>query len=223
MFDYPTLLPPNHTRIELALEAAMRVGAPDLEPIAQLMNPDTCPLDLLPWLAWAFSVDVWEDSWAEDVKRNVIRNSIAIHKVKGTLAAVRRALESIGFTTDITEWFEVDKLAGQFGAPHTFSVDAYVHDVFEAGFSVNDGLVVMIQHILENVKPARSQFKVAIGERFDSSVQIQTGSQTQSCSKARHVFAAPTIQILAAIKVRSAANLQSTSHMTHIFSMNEVA
>lgn len=27
--------------------------------IRELWNPDTCPANLLPWLAWSFSVDRW--------------------------------------------------------------------------------------------------------------------------------------------------------------------
>ncbi|MBG8794166.1 phage tail protein I [Salmonella enterica subsp. enterica] len=32
-----------------------------------MWNPATCPIRFLPYLAWAFSVDRWDESWTESV------------------------------------------------------------------------------------------------------------------------------------------------------------
>jgi P2-related tail formation protein len=51
-----SLLPPNVSGLERALEqASARVGDIPV-PIDPLWNPATCPARLLPWLAWALSV-----------------------------------------------------------------------------------------------------------------------------------------------------------------------
>ncbi len=92
-----TLLPPNATAAERALEAATARTTETPVPVGDLWNPQTCPADALPWLAWALSVDVWDSSWSVDVKRSVIAESIAIHRRKGTVWAVREALRSAGF------------------------------------------------------------------------------------------------------------------------------
>ncbi|WP_039017338.1 phage tail protein I [Halocynthiibacter namhaensis] len=92
-----SILPPNATRVELACERGIAVSRPDLTPVAALMNPDTCPVHLLPWLAWALSVDFWDSGWSEETKRASIRESVSIHRVKGTLQSVRRALKAAGY------------------------------------------------------------------------------------------------------------------------------
>ncbi|WP_429884766.1 phage tail protein I [Geoalkalibacter halelectricus] len=92
-----SLLPPNSTALERALEGATeRIGAAAV-PVSDLWNPDTCPAAALPWLAWALSVDVWDSAWSEDIKRRVIAESIAIHRRKGTVWAVREALRAAGY------------------------------------------------------------------------------------------------------------------------------
>ena len=92
-----SLLPPNASASERALdEATSRVGAVPVA-IADLWNPQTCPATALPWLAWALSVDVWDSAWSESVKRSVIAKSIEIHRHKGTVWAVREALRAGGY------------------------------------------------------------------------------------------------------------------------------
>lgn len=92
-----TLLPPNATKAERALEGATsRISDVPLR-IRESWDPDTCPVALLPWLAWAFSVDEWDPDWPEDVKRAVIRTSYDQHRKKGTVASVRRSLRTIGY------------------------------------------------------------------------------------------------------------------------------
>lgn len=169
MFDKPTLLKPNATKHDRALEQAIHKGKPDLTPIAKLMDPDTCPAHLLGWLAWAFSVDVWEATWSEAMKREVVKRSIVIHRIKGTAGAVRRALGSVGFRTDISEWFEHG------GDPHTFRIDAFSDDIFAAGFQINAELLEMVTTLIENVKPVRAHFSLRIGEGFNVTTTAKVG------------------------------------------------
>lgn len=92
-----TLLPPSSTPLERALDqtAAARLAAlPSV--VASLWNADTCPPALLPYLAWAMSVDEWNDGWGVDKKRAVIKESRYIHQHKGTISAIKRALTAIG-------------------------------------------------------------------------------------------------------------------------------
>lgn len=113
-----TLLPSNATPAELAIEATVaRLGDVDVE-VGSMWNPDTCPAELLPWLAWALSVDEWRAEWTENVKRDVIAAAIPSHVRKGTVWALRHALEAAGYTLAIVEeWFEVG------GNPYTCVVN----------------------------------------------------------------------------------------------------
>lgn len=94
-----TLLPPNASTQERALEGATaRVGAVPA-PIRELWNPDTCPTDLLTYLAWAFGVDEWDAGWSEEAKRNTIRDSVLVQSRKGSVWSVRRVLANAGYGT----------------------------------------------------------------------------------------------------------------------------
>jgi phage tail P2-like protein len=103
-----SILPPNATLLLKDWEAATSSRLSLLDGgLRYLNNPDLCPAHILPWLAWAVSVDVWSDDWTEQQKRAVIRQSIQVHKQKGTLGALKRALTAFAYAkTDIREWFE---------------------------------------------------------------------------------------------------------------------
>lgn len=94
--QYPSLLPKNATVLELAVEACFRLGFDDLgayaERLRTLWDPYTCPASELPLLAWALSVDVYEDWWPESRKRRVVAESRNYHSTKTTDAGIRTAL-----------------------------------------------------------------------------------------------------------------------------------
>ncbi|MFN3624614.1 MAG: phage tail protein I [Hyphomicrobium sp.] len=89
---YPDLLSPNATAYERALAGATGRLSDIPVPIADLWRWDTCPEEHLPWLAWAMSVDLWNDNWPIERKRNLIRESFDLHRRKGTLYTIERYL-----------------------------------------------------------------------------------------------------------------------------------
>lgn len=90
------LLTPNSTPLERALaNVSARISNIPV-PITSIWNSDTCPLHLLPWLASAVSVDEWDDTWPEEMKRATIAASLAIHSTKGTVSAVMTELAAAG-------------------------------------------------------------------------------------------------------------------------------
>lgn len=112
------MLPPNATAQERAqAEAIARISAVQML-IRESWNPQLCPASLLPWLAWALSVDEWDTTWTEQEKRDVIEASLMIHRHKGTIGAVRRALTPLGYLVEVVEWWEESPK----GDPYTFSV-----------------------------------------------------------------------------------------------------
>lgn len=86
-----------------------------------------CPTALLPWLAWALSVDVWEDGWAETVKRQAIADSPDYHRIKGSVQAVTAALALAQRPFDLSEWFD-QVPAGRRGTSRIF-VETTIDDV----------------------------------------------------------------------------------------------
>lgn len=117
-----SLLPLNSTPLERAVEAA---SVEDLQiALRTLYNPDTCPTHLLYQLAWAWSVDRWDETWSEAVKRSVIRSAFYIHAHKGTIGALRRVVEPFGYLIEVVEWFQTLPE----GVPGTFALKVGVSD-----------------------------------------------------------------------------------------------
>lgn len=117
-----SLLPLNSTQLERAIEAV--IDETTEVPLRTLYNPDTCPAHLLYQLAWAWSVDRWDEAWSEEVKRSVIRASFFVHAHKGTIGALRRVVEPFGYLIEVVEWFETEPK----GVPGTFALKIGVSD-----------------------------------------------------------------------------------------------
>ncbi|WP_434673808.1 phage tail protein I [Pseudomonas sp. R1-15] len=117
-----SLLPLNSTQLERAIEAA--IDETTEIPLRTLYNPDTCPAHLLYQLAWAWSVDRWDEAWPEEVKRSVIRSSFYVHAHKGTIGALRRVVEPFGYLIEVVEWFKTQPM----GVPGTFALKIGVSD-----------------------------------------------------------------------------------------------
>ena len=96
-----SLLPPNATPLERALE---RAADREIDvPIRKLWSAADCPAALLPYLAWALGVEDWDSDWPEPLKRAAVAAAFRIHREKGTLAGLRRLLENAGAEYEYTE------------------------------------------------------------------------------------------------------------------------
>lgn len=89
------ILPANATVYERTLASQVDHLLDLPIPIRDLWNPWTCPEDLLPYLAWALSVDIWSSDWPITKRRSVIANAIKHHRLKGTLAGTETYLSLI--------------------------------------------------------------------------------------------------------------------------------
>jgi phage tail P2-like protein len=171
-----SLLPFNASALEKTVEQSICRAATISVPINTLWNAYTCPSALLPWLAWAMSVDDWDSAWGENTKRDLIANSVQIHREKGTLAAIERVLSVLGIVADIDEWFNND------GPPHTFNVTAWVNsNVNEDDPTVlSQSLYDALRKSLNNVKPVRSHYDFRVGVAFDSQMALANASTALS-------------------------------------------
>lgn len=121
---HPSLLAPQATDLEKKASLILQQALRNPIIIAELINPERCPVALLPYLAWAFSVDNWEESWSESLKRHVIKQAFFVHKYKGTISAVKRVIEPVGYLVELKEWFN-QQPQGEAG---TFSLTIAVPD-----------------------------------------------------------------------------------------------
>jgi phage tail P2-like protein len=158
------LLPPNASQLEvLAAEALAQIERVPV-PIRELINPDLCPVALLPYLAWAFSVDRWEEAWTEATKRSVIKSAYFVHSRKGTIGALRRVVEPLGHLIRVVEWWQT----APEGVPGTFALDI---GVLDSGITeqMYDSLVLLI----DDAKPvSRHLVGLAISLEVRSPVYI---------------------------------------------------
>lgn len=151
------LLSPNAAPGTRAMTASVARISDVPVTLRTLWNPQTCPLTLLPWLAWALSIDTWKSYWPEAVKRQRVAQAIAIQRRKGTAQSVSAVVQSFGGAVQITEWWQQSPV----GTPHTFemtiaftgdggapSTAAYVDDVIDE---------------VNRVKPVRSHFTFTQG------------------------------------------------------------
>lgn len=156
------LLPANSTAMERAIaQVAKRLDNLPL-PLRYLMNPQRCPAQALPWLAWALSVDDWDADWGEGVKRQVIAEAVKVHRHKGTLGAVKRSLRALLGSDRFT--IIEGAQGGTYGGAITHNGDHfYGHDEHWAKYSVYVNQPIsraqadQIRRALADVAPARCE------------------------------------------------------------------
>ena len=151
-----------------ALEVAAARACADIEntpvPLRHLWDADTCPANLLPWLAWAFSVDRWDENWPEATKRDVIRAAWFIHAHKGTIGAVRRVVEPLGYLINVTEWWQTND------PPGTFRLDIGVLDT-----GITEEMYYEMERLIADAKPA-SRHLIGLNSIQDIPGYLYTGA-----------------------------------------------
>ena len=172
-----SLLPINASQLLKDLESSS-LKATSLEALNRYVtNPDLAPDNILPWLAFSVSVDDWSDNWPKVIKREMIKNSISLHQIKGTKRAIQKALEIIGVAGEIVEWWELNPRM----TPHSFNITAYLNDNINEYADVIIGLDTQkkLINLIENVKPARSHFNFKLGARFESQISYGVSSKVK--------------------------------------------
>lgn len=159
-----SLLPPGSSALERRLAEACGDISTVPVPLRELWNPDTCPEHLLPWLAWSFSVDRWDEAWPEAVKRQVVRDAYFIHRQKGTIAAVRRVVEPFGFLIRVIEWWQ----SGE--TPGTFRLDIGVQDQ-----GITEETYRELERLIAGAKPV-SRHLVGLSINLQTTGSVITGA-----------------------------------------------
>lgn len=137
------LLPVGSSPLEVAAAAALSEIQRVPVPLRTLWNWRTCPVKLLPYLAWALSVDRWDEKWPEATKRSVCASSFFVHQHKGTISALRRVVEPLGFLIEVREWWQLNE------EPGTFRL---VVGVLDSG--ITDEMYQELERLIEDAKPA---------------------------------------------------------------------
>lgn len=205
-----TLLPPNATPFERALEAATaRIGAINA-PIDTLLDPATINAEWLPWLAWGLSADSWDADWSEAVKRQAVAGSIALHRIKGTRLSVEIVLRRFDQLARVVEWHETAPR----GAPHTFeiilplTVDGSVPGGTRATAAFADAIIREVSR----VKPLREHFKFVQHLAVAGSIGVMGAARAvQSLRQDMTIATAPAAPWAAYLQTQDGEPLEDNS------------
>lgn len=160
-------------------EIALNVDAPSI-----YLHLDSLTSEQLDHMAMQWDASVWRQSWPIEIKRNVINNVIRDKRKKGTLLAVKNAIESIGIIISITEWWQETPKA----TPHTFKVVASLSD-FEGLLEAE--LQEDAIQLINDAKPVRSHYDFILETRHSGEIGIIGHCRKLSYSRVRSLFVDP--------------------------------
>lgn len=133
------------------VRAAARAIAPQLKGIANtfrldaiIAHIDELPENIIDMLAWQWRVDFYDADMNIAEKRRAVKQSIAMHRIKGTKRAVMMALRMVYASGEVSEWFEYG------GRPYYFRI----HFVRPAIVRIAD--IDRVIRIVDAVKNERS-------------------------------------------------------------------
>lgn len=167
-----TLLPPNATALERAVASTSgRIDALPT-PLRDVWSPADCPVDALPWLAWSFGVEDWSADWSEQQRRAVIDQAIPVKRHRGTIGAVQLAINALGLSCRVQEWFNQIPA----GDPYTYNM---LLDVSQSGCSLPQ-LRQMLATI-ERTKNLRSHLNTIYPSVTAASALVMTAVASVGC------------------------------------------
>lgn len=159
-----SLLPINATPLEILLEQSTLRSSDITTPIANVWQAQKCPAELLPWLAWALSVDGWQSAISENGKRSLIAQIMKLKRTKGCENSLTQALEAAGF--DGVKIVEANK-------------DADVHDaaITYDGLQqpITNALAPVVRAIALRYQPVRCRLVrlvyIAVAHSYNAAIQ----------------------------------------------------
>lgn len=127
-------------------------------------NVDDLPEEAIDLLSIDFHVDYYDYTLPLEKKREMFKNSLDLHRKKGTAYSVESACKTVFGKTKVKEWFEYDD------DPGYFSVDI---DVSETGATKEN--INKIEKLINIYKNERSWIR-KINIFFSSSTKLYFGS-----------------------------------------------
>ncbi len=162
------LLPAGSSALEVvAAEACATIETLPV-PLRRLWSAQDCPAELLPYLAWAWSVDRWDSGWSESTKRAVVAASEHVHRHKGTIGSIRRVVEPLGYLIRIIEWWKTGDVPG------TFRLDVGVLDT-----GITEEMYNELERLIADARPC-SRHLIGLSINLDSTGGLPTAAACYS-------------------------------------------
>lgn len=132
-----------------ALDAPLKALFTELEKIRIYKNVDTNNELLTRHLATDYQIEQLEYNLAGglDEKRELVKNAVYLHQIKGTRRAIERVLEILKLSAIITEWWE----EGGSGDPYHFAINITMNDS-----AINPTTTAYLEAMINKYKPVRA-------------------------------------------------------------------
>ena len=146
---------------------------------------------LAPWLAWALSVNFWQEGWSLEQKQLAISQSMQAHTSRGSLKAVADAVNTVlslhsptlndfSKAFSIKEWWQQEEPEMQ--KPMTFSV-TLLRSAF-AGGALQGSLYQDLKQAIDAAKPLTTSYTLTIGGiEFESQVQLVSALEVMQMAR----------------------------------------
>lgn len=186
-----SLLPQQYETREHALEHAggARLSAIQSQ-VSTLWDADTCPAHHLAHLAAALSVDFWDDGWPTARKREMIKQSPELHRLKGTPAGLVEALSILGYPnsylTEHVAWqhdgaHQRDGRINYGGALKWYEFDVHL----QSGRTVGAEALAVLRRYIESFKAAHARLRrVYYGARKHNGAHKRDGTINYDAGRA---------------------------------------
>lgn len=181
-FVEPSLLVPalrNDLNMRALETLAARLSGLNLAP-SVLYDFDHVEASALIHLAEQFNVlgDAgWDMANTEAKKRALLKEAVALHRIKGTPYAVKRSLELLGVNATVTEWFQTTPK----GQPYTFILDAQVTDQPAGTPAIDAARTDQIKRVVSFWKPASRRFTLRVGLGMTTSLRMASVFSGTQC------------------------------------------
>lgn len=109
----------------------------------------------------------WINCKTTEEKRNLIKNSLNLHRFKGTKYALIRVLDILGLNGEVEEWFEYD------GNPYYFKVSLTSFN-FSSDNTLLNNLIDLINEY-KNVRSHLESIELNIASKTDNKANVSLG------------------------------------------------
>ena len=141
----------NVSAAAAALDPNLQAVTSSIDELFLLSNIENLPMPIIEHIAWMFHISSKNEGWGvastDEAKRNLVKNAIILHKIKGTRHAIEYVLTQLGLSGEVKEWFEYG------GAPYTFRVKV------KSGDEVTTDKIISLRALINEYKNKRSELE----------------------------------------------------------------
>ena len=166
------LLDPKLRASAEALDAQFQAVTAAAREVLHLPRFDELSGNIIDYLAEQFHIDFYEPLYLTEAEKvNMIRSSIAWHRIKGTPAAVEQIAHAAFRDADIQEWFEYG------GEPYHFKIKSHGYKETPDGFATYLRLI----NVAKNVRSWIDNLEVVYDEpeavTYAGAIDLTTGAK----------------------------------------------